>query len=731
MSDSFNSPDHLSLGESEAPGPEQSDTSVNAQSTASTSTAAVADLDEQAAVMESFDEGDPIAEESAPFEEESFDAVADSIDAEIASDEQEVTESFDASVEVVDVEILESQEQEQSYEVHQDGTLTYFQYFLDDESETFGPGYGEWRNETNSSPRSFVSATAVGVGVLAATFGAGLLMAEATNRSNLSKNDSFEAETTANEDERNASEASDLAKTSNPESAMPDWSSTQKALAVSQGSAKANPALGKTTPATSSVTSKLAPLAQSWGTAMPLPPVLAPTASIASPSITAASLPTPAASLPTPPAITASQPAPAAVLPPLPTYQVVQPISSPGALSSRTSSLSRNDQEADQLKERLDALREGSIASPIAPNSVPVTSDGSASLLDGPDNRWVSNVPSQVNVPINPDGTTIENVFESPSQASLTDSPYTNPSVASSPNSAPSTLTSAPTPVAAAPQVSPLELAPVIIEPPHQAASLNETVVPPVAGLLPTPTTPAAGQSGNNDAVPQAVAPENETVEATSQASRVIPPQDRAAMEITPGAIALEVIPPSVSAPVLTAPPEAAPTVSRAAAEKPAMIAAPAMEKQQPQRAVAQTALAPTAQSPELAVLPQGLNSLTELTRIQSPRPLALSRDTARAALDNAEQLEQFMVLPLSVREYQRLWRDSGNEGTFAPVHGFVDYGQNVIAVVVPRGEANQAALTPAEDEPGSSKAAVLATGSDLTEVSAKQAAPAVALSQS
>lgn len=630
---------------------------------------------------------------------------ADDIEIDSEEDSEELTESFTAPVEVVDVEIWDSQEQEdRSYEVHQDGTLTYFQYFLDEEDSAFGPGSGDWRGETVSSSRSFASATAVGVGVLAATFGAGLLMAEATNRNSISENQegSFEAQAKADA-ERKASEASELAKASSPETTTPDWSATQKAIAVSQGSAQANPALGSVvSPSASSVTSKLAPLAQSWGASVPLP---APSLPIVSPPvITTASLPTPTVA-----------PVDLSALQPVPSYQVIQPPSSTASstpLPAPPPVVAAVSQDEQQLRSRMSALRDR-MSEPIQSDGVPVSTDGT--LLDGPDERWVGNVPSRVNVPLNQDGTTLDSAFQSPELPSLTDSPYSNPSVASTPAvMSPSTAsvnTATPTPIAAAPQASPLHLAPVV--PPHQASSLDEKVVAPVAGLLPTPVVPAQSEplSPRASATPAntaaqatpAVRPANNTTDTNPE---------MISMEVTPGAIALEVIPPAVSTPVLTSVP---------AATTPANATEVDVAK-----AAIQPATAPVAETKKLS---QGITSLTELTDIQSPRPLALSRDTARAALANAEKLDQFRVLPLTVGEYQRLWQESGNDGTFAPVHGFVDYGQNVIAVVVTRGEASTVGSAAKDSNRLQPIDEVKAP--TLTEVSAQPLAPVAAVSQS
>ena len=630
-------------------------------------------------------------------------------DADAEEKEQEVTESFTTPVEVVDVEILESQEQEQSYEVHQDGTLTYFQYFLDEEDATIGADYGDWRNEANSSPRSFVSATAVGVGVLAATFGAGLLMAEATNRNSLSDKQKEGSETQAKTNtERKASDASELAKASSPEATVPDWSATQKAIAVSQSSAQANPSLGsaaamlqsKTGPATSSVTSKLAPLAQSWGASVPLPSRNIPSVSSPLPPVvTTASLPT-----------RTTAPADLSSLQPVPSYQVIQPSSSTASSTPLPSPPVQATFQPDeqQLRTRMAALRDR-MADPIEADTVPVATDGN--LLDGVDDRWVSNVPNRVDVITSENGTRLDSAFESPELPTLTDSPYGNATAANTVGDVPPTVTAdsttAPTPIAAAPQAYPLDLSPIV--PPHQASSLDDQIVAPVAGLLPTPVAPA-----ESEVLPPRASATPSLLEQAEQTT--IPEkaaginQEQASMEVTPGAIALEVIPPEVSNPVLTAPVTSSVSM---ADSSPTAVASPASS---------QEVSTPAA---DVARLPQGITSLTQLTDTQSPRPLALNRDTAQAALVNAEQLGQFRVLPLTVSEYQRLWQESGNDGTFAPVHGFVDYGQNVIAVVVTRGEVNQVGSA-VEEETGLPPIGEVTAPVLTTEVSAQPAAAAL-----
>ncbi len=638
-------------------------------------------------------------------------------DAEEGEQEEEITESFTTPVEVVDVEILESQEQEQSYEVHQDGTLTYFQYFLDEEDSSVGPDNGQWRDEANSSPRSFVSATAVGVGVLAATFGAGLLMAEATNRNSVSDSQKEGSETQAKTNtERKASEASELAKASSPETTMPDWSATQKAIAVSQGSAQANPSLGsaaamlqsKTGPATSSVTSKLAP-AQSWSSSIPLPSRNLSTASL--PVVSTASLPTPsAASLPTP----TTAPADLSTLQPVPSYQVIQPSSSTASSTPLPSPpiYTTSQPDEQQLRARMAALRTR-IADPIEANTVPVATDGN--LLDGPDENWVSNLPRQANVPINENGTSLESAFESPELPTLTDSPYGNATADNTPRvispSVASVDETVPSPIAAAPQAYPLDLNPVV--PPHQASSLDQKVVAPVAGLLPTPVLPAQSEplTPRDSATPPQAAEQVETTSPDSP-SDTIP--ERVTMEVTPGAIALEVIPPEVSTPVLTTP-----VASDVSMTNRAPVAVPSP-------ASTQEVSTPVA---EVEAPPKDITSLTELAGTQSPQPLALSRETAREALVNAEKLNQFRVLPLTVSEYQRLWQESGSARSLAPVHGFVDYGQNVIAVVVTRGEVEQvgsAAAAANNIQPLDQVAAPV-----LVEVSAQPIQPEQALGQS
>lgn len=616
-------------------------------------------------------------------------------------EEEEVSELFDASVEIVDVEILESQEQERSYEVHHDGTLTYFQYFLDEEESVFGPGNGDWRSDAKSSPRSLVSATAVGVGVLAATLGAGLLMAEATNRNSISDNQKDSSETRAKADsERKASEASELAKASSPETTTPDWSATQKALAVSQGSTSANPSLGSLikSPSASSVTSKLAPLAQPWGTSIQMPPP---------PTLTTASIPIiPTASLPTP----TTAPVDLSTLRSVPSYQVIQPQGPTTVSSSLPSppSVATIEQDEQQLRSRLDALRDR-MADPIDSNTVPVTTDGS--LLSGTDERWVGNIPQRVNAPIDQDGTTVNGAFESPQIPNLTDSPYSSPAMgdtpAAMPSSSASVNTAAPSSVAAAPQIDPLDL--------NSVSSLNATIVAPVAGLLPTMVVPAQVEPLPPRASAMPPSAVEQLLQTASSAPAAVAIQDRSTMNVTPGAIALEVIPPALSTPVLTAP-----VASNAAITKTTEIAAVRASTQ------------PVSNTTALAARPaQGITSLTELAGIQSPLPLALSRDTARAALNNAEQLKQFRVLPLTVSEYQRLWQESGNDGTFAPVHGFVDYGQNVIAVVVPRSDVNgmgAAAEKDASLQPISEAPEIEATE---VSVSAKPAVPVKVMSQS
>jgi len=641
--------------------------------------------------------------------------------AEVCASETAMTESFDASIEVVDVEILESQEQEQSYEVHQDGTLTYFQYFLDEEDSAFGPGYGEWRNEANSSPRSFVSATAVGVGVLAATFGAGLLMAEATNRNSISDGDSgsFETQAKAEAERTDAGESAGLAKASGPEAATPDWSATQKALAVSEGSANANPALGSAaaSPATSGATSKLAPLAQAWGAPIPLPPAL-PTASPAVAASSVASLPI----APPPAAATASLPTPTTVptslaaLRPIPSYQVVQPASSGVAASAAARlpsppAIETPRPDEQQLRARMEALRDR-MAEPIPPDTVPVAVDGN--LLDGPDERWVGNVPSQVNVPIENGETSVDSAFAPRELPTLADSLYgAATTVISSPaavppsaaladgDTSPGSIDISPSnSIATAPQAYPLDLSPIVS--PAQAPLLDEKIVAPVAGLVPTRLMPQESEPG--ELPPQALAAPAqrsdrdpavqmkasarsqdsvaETVNARqaaqAQARGFRPSVKQASLEVTPGAIALEVIPPKVSTPSLTASvPEQAMGFQNVSLRR---TASPSAVQKNIRRDV---------------------NSLMELANRQSVHPLALSRDTALAALENAEQLDQFRVLPLTVQEYQRLWQESGNRDSFAPMHGFVDYGQNVIAVLVARVVANSetSALSPGAEE--------------------------------
>ena len=694
---------------------------------------------EQTRVNESLSpsaEDTAFAETSSGFHEE---AIASEVGTEadgIEVDAAEVTESFTAPVEVVDVEILESQEQERSYEVHHDGTLTYFQYFLDEEDSAFGPDYGDLRSEANSSPRSFVSATAVGVGVLAATFGAGLLMAEATNRNSLSDNrqDSVEAQKKA-EAERKASEASGSARASSPDVAVPDWSETQKAIAVSQSSETATPNLGSlVSPSASSVTSKLSPLAQSWGTSVPLPPPRLP---IAPAPIVAT------AALPTTPTVA---PVDLSALQPVPSYQVVQPTTSAAAtVPLPNPPVAETTRDEQMLRSRMTALRDR-MAVPVAASEVAVSYDDN--LLEGPDERWVGNVAQRVNVPLNENGTTLDDALNSSTAPSLTDSPYGNPAygspaVANAPASMPpnraSVDTGGPRPIATAPQAYPLNLSPVV--PPHQTSSLNEKVVAPVAGLVPTPVAPAPVEAlppQASTAPPHAV---SEQVAQTTEPEKISEAsQQQSSMEVTPGAIALEVIPPTLSPPLLEAPQQDTVEMSDAPAAVESLSVDPAFAPQ-PATAVRRAAAAqPTATQASVASgeafelvaskagMPKGITSLDELTDGQSSRPLALSRDTARAALANAEQLDQFRVLPLSVREYQRLWQETGNDSTFAPVHGFVDYGQNVIAVVVTRGEVNQAS---AVGEDADLQRTGAAEAPILTEVSATSSIAAEALRQS
>ncbi len=585
----------------------------------------------------------------------------ESIEINTDAGEEEITESFTAPVEVVDVEILESQEQERSYEVHQDGSLTYFQYFLDEEES----GSGDWRGETERSPRSFVSATAVGVGVLAATFGAGLLMAEATNRNSISDSQKKGTETQAKaEAERKASEASELAKASSPEATVPDWSTTQKAVAVSEGSATANPTLGssaallkksKYSPSASSATSKLAPLAQSWGASITLPSATSPI--VSSPIVTTASLPTPT-----------TTPVDRSALQPVPIYQVTQPssITTSSAALPSPPIVTATQQDEQELRSRLDTLRDR-IADPIASSTVPTTTDGN--LLAGPDERWVGTVPNQVNVPLNGSETTLGNALESPRQPNLTDSPYVGATVASTPVTTPSDAASASATASSSVAAAPLDLKPVV--PPHQASSLEQKIVAPVAGLLATPVVPAQSKP----LTPRASVTPPHAPKQVTQTSPSGATQARMAMEVMPGAIALEVIPPTLSTPILPSP-----------VSSPAFITGNSASRAVSPKVTPQV----TTPATEMAPKHQGITSITELTEIQSSRPLALSRSTAREALANAERLDQFRVLPLTVSEYQRLWQESGNDGTFAPVHGFVDYGQNVIAIVVTRGEVNE-----------------------------------------
>ncbi len=156
-----------------------------------------------------------------------------------ADDLHESSEPTEGTVdtigEVMEVEVLDESGQERSYEVYQEGSLTYFRYYLDDE-ENGTDYYGMGDREAGISPRPFLSAGAVGVGVLAATFGVGLLVAEMTNRGSEAKvaNDDAEQRPIGGKELTAAAKVATTA----PEAGKPDWSSPNKTLATKAGSSK-------------------------------------------------------------------------------------------------------------------------------------------------------------------------------------------------------------------------------------------------------------------------------------------------------------------------------------------------------------------------------------------------------------------------------------------------------------------------------------------------------------
>ncbi|NJN32486.1 MAG: hypothetical protein HC824_20225 [Synechococcales cyanobacterium RM1_1_8] len=228
---------------------------------------------------------------------------------------------------------------------------------------------------------------------------------------------------------------------------------------------------------------------------------------------------------------------------------------------------------------------------------------------------------------------------------------------------------------------------------PNRSIAGDRAVAPaialPVAGLLPgTPTQPGAVSSAGADfrLAPRPVSPA--TAQPTAQFSKPAPARDSAR---------------AVGAIASTPDQRPSPITSMIARTNPAA---------------------------KLSL--PSIDSLQELIERSTPhRLLALSRAVALSALGEAEQLSEFRILSLNTPSYQQLWRNSSrSDAAFAPVHGFVDYQENIIALPMTWGEQagdqrGELGRQPVGDRQAQLNATALVVGSALPGTTLEGAAAA------
>ncbi len=599
---------------------------------------------------------------------------ADILEGEMPGDNDVIDdETFDTIGEVMEVEVIDSEEQDRSYEVYQEGSLTYFRYYLDDEEDG-----GFYEPDGPVSPRPFLSAGAMGVGVLAATFGVGLLVAEGTNRRAQEATKGTVADASTQQQPIGSKRIKTEAKgdPASPESLKPVWSAADKAIGKSITAKSSNSGLLAASKPEDKVSLAAAKLA-GGGTAIAA-------ASSAAPSSTWNSS---AAATPyVPPAM--------AVTPIVtPNYEVVSasalpavPLPKLSAVPTQSlSSYSAITEEQRRLTQRMEALRNA--------NNPDYTSAQTA-LQTVPTLNTSTTTPAAWR----PDGdarTYVTDAIRSDSAALVTPvdgaySSYTAPSnEASSVLPEPSTVGLENEDVAIAPtQPNLLEAPPNSqSEAARQRAELqkqlmNQAIAQPVTGLLvvPVSTTPGAPEVTPLSNFDGTTLVEPGVTESGVTESGVTESGVTESGTILESSIELEPIPVDVNE------------------------ADPLLEAQVPAGTLMSRAI-PTAQDITAMNVEQVsvqfeeeniVESLQELlTLAQKPQVLLqpLTMTAAQEVLQSTQELEQFRVLRLASADYNQLWRMTArsSERLLAPAHGFVDYQRNVIAVM--EGNALNAAL--------------------------------------
>lgn len=571
--------------------------------------------------------------DSAEFDSAEFDVngrsaqnvTADLDDAIDLDDAMDPDDAVDAVGEVMEVEVIDAQDRDRSYEVYQEGSLTYFRYYLDDEEDG-----GFYDHEAIASPRPFLSAGAMGVGVLAVTFGVGLLVAEATNRraQNRIKTDIADASQQPIGSKRVTTQVK--GDPAFPESLKPDWSSADKAFgkSVTAKSGKES-LLAKSTSAEDKVSLAAAKLK---GDATQIA-----AASAAKPGTSASTWNSSAAATPyIPPAM--------AVMPIVtPNYQVVasgklSPAPIPKLTAAPVQATGLVSAEQRQLAMRIEAMRKASNGQ--AAQSAQQTLQTSSGLAQAAtDSVWLPNPDRRTYVtdPVRPAAgelvTPAAGAYAASSQVrkgGAEGNGTTDNAVAAAPTQP--SLLDAPSGAVSNDALQRAEL---------QKQLMNQAIAKPVSGLLVVPVSaPASGAE---------VIPLDAVPSTSSFMQRQLPSgeaEDELLLEaqVPSDGFTVAVIPAGVEGQT-------------------------AVQSLQELMAGASSAAQSSSASPQ--TLPQAL-----------PRPL--TQGVAQEAVRASDQLSRFRVLSLNPADYNQLWRMSANSSDrlMAPVYGFVDYQRSVIAVV-------------------------------------------------
>lgn len=617
---------------------------------------------------------------------------ADILEEEILEGDDAIDEvgddTFDTVGEVMEVEVIDSEEQDRSYEVYQEGSLTYFRYYLDDEEDG-----GFYEQDGPVSPRPFLSAGAMGVGVLAATFGVGLLVAEGTNRRAQDAAKGTVADASTQQQPIGSKRIKTEAKgdPASPESLKPVWSAADKALGKSVTAKSSNTGLLAATKAEDKVSLAAAKIA-GGGTAIAAASTATPASASTWNSSAAATPYIPPAMAVTPVVTPNYEVVTASTLPavPLPKLSAVP--------SQSLSSYSAITEEQRRLTQRMEALRNANNPDySSAQDALQATSTLNTTTTPA---AWRPDIEARTYVtdPIRSDSAALV----TPVEGAYNDIEPLNtaPSVLSEPTNselANEDVAVAPleTNLLAAPPNSQSEEARQRAE--LQKQLMNQAIAQPVTGLLvvPVSTTPSTPEVTPLTTTPSGL---NGTTQLESGATQLDVIEAGTVLE---SSIELEPIPAEFDE------------------------ADPLLEAQVPTDALTTRAI-PTAQDITAMQVEQVgvqfdeeniVDSLQELlTLAQKPQVLLqpLTMTAAQEVLQSTQELEeQFRVLTLNSADYNQLWRMTArsSERLLAPAHGFVDYQRNVIAVMegnslattVERSSVRQLAqaLTPATGELG------------------------------